>query len=129
MKFNNLIQEASQEIVTNFNSFYDEIKTKKEILNYGDLRMREIYPSNNNYSMQFQLKPKYSNLENSDENIKYIIRLLKDIAVKYNQDAKVKREIAINNQAVIKIIFKDIQQGENMNKENNIGLNRLGGTI
>lgn len=108
MKFNSIIQEASQEIVQQFNSFYDEISSKKEIARYGSLRMREIFPSGSNYTMQFQLKPKFSKLKNQDKQIKYIMQLIKDIAIKHNSYAKVRRENATNNQAVIKIIFKDL---------------------
>jgi len=107
MKFKTLIQEASQELVQQFNSFFDEVKSKKEISKFGNLRMREIYPNRQGYNMQFQLKTKYSKLKNTDQDIKYIMELLKDIAIKHNTNAKVKRENATNNQAVIKIIFKE----------------------
>ncbi|MFW6226352.1 MAG: hypothetical protein ACOC3V_05295 [bacterium] len=112
MKFNDIIEEASQEIVQQFNNFYDKVSNIKELENYGHLRIREIYPSRKGYNMQFHLKPKYAELENSNPEIKYIMRLLKDIAIKYNSQAKVKRENTTNNQAVIKIIFK-----ENLPKE------------
>lgn len=112
MKFNNLITEASQEIVQQFNSFYDEINKTKEITNFGDLRMREIYLSQGGYNMLFHLKSEYAMLSNTDSKIRYILKLLKDIAIKYNKQARVKRENAMNNQAVIKIIFKDSEEKE-----------------
>ena len=108
MKFNDIIEEASQEIVQQFNSFYSDVTSKKEIANYGALRMREIFPSRVGYTMQFQLKSEYTKLKNQDSDIKYIMSLLKEIAQKHNSLAKVKRESATNNQAVIKIIFKDL---------------------
>lgn len=107
MKFNSIIQEASQEIVQQFNSFYDHINNTKELSIYGSLRMREVFISKVGYVMQFQLKPKYASLNNNDEKIKYILHILKDIAMKYNNTAKIKRENTVNNQAVIKIIFKE----------------------
>ena len=108
MKFFDIIEEASQEIVQQFNTFYNDVRSKKEISNYGSLRMREIFPSRVGYTMQFQLKKKYAELKNQDEDIKYIMQLLKEIAQKHNSQAKVKRESATNRQAVIKIIFKDL---------------------
>lgn len=115
MIFNKLIQEASQQVVQQFNSFYDEISKLKEIKHYGSLRMREVFPSRVGYTMQFQLNPQYAELKNQNKEIKYIIKLIQDIAIKYNKLAKVKRENATNNQAVIKIIFKDIPK-ENQNE-------------
>jgi len=110
MKFTNLITEASQEIIQQFNDFYDEINKTKEIAQYGDLRMREIFLNKNGYNMLFHLKPEYAKLSNTDQKIKYILRLLKDIAIKHNKSATVKRENVMNNQAVIKIIFKDSEE-------------------
>lgn len=112
MKFNNLITEASQEIVQQFNLFYDEVNKTQEIINFGDLRMREVYLNSNGYNMLFHLKPEYSKLNNADPKIRYILRLLKDIAIKYNKQVRVKRENAMNNQAVIKIIFKESEEKE-----------------
>ena len=120
MKLSNILQEASQEIVQQFNSFYDAISNLKEINKYGSLRMREIFPSRIGYTMQFQLNPQYSKLKNQDKDIKYIMQLIKDIAIKYNSSAKVRRESAINNQAVIKIIFKDLpEENQNEIQQNN----------
>ncbi len=107
MKFNSILQEASQEIVQQFNSFYDHINKTKELSTYGSLRMREVFLSKAGYVMQFQLKPEYASLNNVDEKIKYIMHILKDSAMKYNNTAKIKRENTVNNQAVIKIIFKE----------------------
>lgn len=107
MRFNNLITEASQEVVQQFNSFFDQVSKSKEIANYGDLRMREIFFSKEGYIMQFQLKNELIKLSNTDPKIKYIMQLLKDIAIKNNPSAKVRREGSINNQAIIKVIFKD----------------------
>lgn len=116
MKFNDIIEEASQEIVQQFNSFFEDVNSKKEISNYGSLRMREIYPSREGYSMQFHLKPEYAKLKNQDKEIKYVMRLLKEVGQKHSSSVKVKRENVTNNQALIKIIFKEEEKQDGIQK-------------
>jgi hypothetical protein len=113
MNFNSLILEASQELIKQIDSFYNKVSNNKEFKKYGYLRMREVYVTKVGYIMQFHLKPKYAKLENTDNEIKYIIKLLRENVKKFNKNAKVKRENVINNQVVIKIIFnEDNIQGE-----------------
>ena len=66
---------TTDKFFTQFNSFYNDILSKQEILSYGNLRIREIFPSRLGYTMQFQLKPEYAILENNDKKIKLTIKI------------------------------------------------------
>lgn len=116
MKFNILIEQASQELIEKFDKIANEIMADRDLTKFGYVRQPfgdekpEVYFSGGKYIIHFYLKDKYGRLENSDPKIRKIMQTLKKISITYVEDAKVSRRNLNKdnpNELVIKIKLQE----------------------